>query len=106
MLKITFKLSKEELVGIADLINGYLDCMSFPNTRGKWLRVTLYKLVHKLRTAETKRMLQGRPSQKVSLDVNEAFAFDLLFSKYSFRPTEYIDNSLMQMLNAIKQFYL
>ena len=106
MLKITFKLSKEELVGIATVIERYTGSMSFHNTRGKWLRVTLYKLINKLRAAETKRMLQGKASQKVSLDVNEAFAFDLLFSQHSFQPTSYIDNTLIQMLNAIKQFYL
>lgn len=106
MLKITFKLSGTELTGIAANIENYLQSMSFPDTKGKWLKITLYQLVTRLRAAETKRMLNGKHSQKISFDVNEAFAFELLFSKHAFDVTNYIDNSCMQMLNAIRKFYV
>jgi hypothetical protein len=106
MLKITFKLTGDELTGIAALIEGYLQCMGFAHTQGKWLKVTLYRLVTKLRAAETKRMLHGKAAQKVSFDVNEALAFELLLSRHAFDCTNYIDNSCMQLLNAIRQFYV
>jgi hypothetical protein len=106
MLNITFKLTSHELIGIATMIERYLEVMSFPHTKGKWLKITLYKLVSRLRAAETKRMLQGKNAQKISFDVNEAFAFEVLLSKHGFDFTKYIDNTCMQMLNAIQKHYL
>lgn len=106
MKKLHFKLDGSQLVGLADLTVHYLECIEWKEVRGHWMEHTLYRLVDRLSLAERKRKIARKSSVKVSLTVDECFAFVLLYDHHPIFPNNHIDNTLLSMLLLIKKHYV
>lgn len=106
MKKLQFKLGSDELVALADITTNYIEKIEWKEVRGHWMEQTLYSLVDRLSLAERKRKMARKASVKVSFKVDECFAFVLLYDNHPINPTNHIDNTILLMLNAIKQHYV
>jgi hypothetical protein len=105
MNKLSFKLNREQLEGLSELTTQYLQEITWKDVRGNWMRHTLYALVQRLDKAAMKCTIERKGYAKLTCKVDEYFAFVLLYDKHPVDPTNYLDNTILQMLNSIKQYY-
>lgn len=106
MKKLSFKLAKEQLSMLSDLTTQYIEEIEWKDVRGHWMRHSLFSFIQRLDAQHMKCVMNRKPTAKVSIPVGECFAFVLLYDKHPIEPTNYLDNIILQMLNAIKQHYV
>lgn len=104
-MKQKFKLTSEQLAGLADLTIMYLEEIEWKEIRGRWMEQTLYELVDKLDAARRKIKMELKQDCKFSFSINHAFAFELLYDKHPIEPTNYIDNTILFILQTLKKHY-
>jgi hypothetical protein len=105
MKKLSFKLSREQMVGISELTTSYLEEITWREVRGHWMRHALFSLVQRMDKHNMKCLVERRPACKVALPLDECFAMVLLYDQHPVQPADYLDNTILQMLNTIKQYY-
>lgn len=105
-MKAQFKLKRDQLQGLQELTNHYLNTIEWKEVKGRWMQETLTILYLRLHKAHTTCLMEGKPAAKLSLSINEAFAFVLLYDQHPISPTNYIDHTILSMLNHIKRTFL
>jgi hypothetical protein len=104
-MKPKFKLSREQVAGLADLTTTYIEQITWRDIRGAWLQQNLYALVDKLEAANRKMKFEGRRDCKISFSLTQAFAFELLYDQHPIEPTDHIDNTVLTILLSLKKHY-
>lgn len=105
-MKAQFKLKRDQLQGLQELTSHYINTIQWREVKGRWMQETLTAFYLRLHKAHAKCTIECKSEAKMSLSTNEAFAFVLLYDKHPIAPTNYIDHTILQMLNHIKQTFL
>lgn len=102
-MKIKFTMHRRELEGLADLLSSYIEIL-VPNTIAeKWVMLEVTKLQQRLWMKGQVLAMQRKTKGALSVPMGECFAFVTLMDKHPLNPALYIDNTVLQMLNIIKQ---